>query len=141
MDEEMYMKQRSWLALWAAMFILCSALGFIPEPQGAAAWAMGLASAAFFLPPAVVLYQAGKAGDRQGVKLICFLSALSLGLTLAVLVLNFLAALRPEFWGTVLHYVLVVVSTPMIASGHWALSLFAWACLLMASLGLLRRKG
>ena len=101
---------------------------------------MTLAAAVFFLPPAMVLYQAGKAKDRQSVKLICFLAALSLGLTLVLLVLNFMAAVRSEFLGTVLHYVLVVVSTPMIASGHWALSLFAWACLLMAGLGLLRRK-
>lgn len=134
------MKQRSWLALWAVLFIVCSVLGFIPEQQGAGAWMMTLAAAVFFLPPTMVLYQAGKAKDRQSVKLICFLAALSLGLTLVLLVLNFMAAVRSEFLGTVLHYVLVVVSTPMIASGHWALSLFAWACLLMAGLGLLRRK-
>lgn len=134
------MKQRSWLTLWAALFILCSALGFIPEPAGALAWVLALVSAVFFLPPAVILWQAGRSGDRKSIQLICFLSALSLGLSLAALVLNVAAAVHSEFLGTVLHYVLVVVSTPMIASGHWAISLFAWACLLMAALGLLRRK-
>ena len=66
-------------------------------------------------------------------KLVCNLSALSLGLTLILLVLNFLTALQSEFLGQVLHYTLVIVSSPMICSGHWAMSLFLWACLLIAS--------
>jgi len=34
----------------------------------------------------------------------------------------------------VLHIMLVIVSSPMVCSGNWALSLFLWACLLVASL-------
>ena len=49
-------------------------------------------------------------------------------------------AVGSEALGNVLHYILVVVSSPMIASGHWALSLFLWACLLMVSLKQLRKK-
>ena len=35
--------------------------------------------------------------------------------------------------GDILHGLLVVVSSPMICSGHWAMSLFFWACLLISS--------
>ena len=130
------MNKKLLLMLWAGLFIMCAALGFIPEPEGAAAAAMTAVSVLFFLPPALLLY---KFRDPVTVKLIRNLSALSLGFTLVLLILNFLTALRSEYLGQVLHYVLVIVSSPMICSGHWALSLFLWACLLMASLKQCRR--
>ena len=130
------MNKKLLLMLWAGLFIMCAALGFIPEPEGAAAAAMTAVSVLFFLPPALLLY---KFRDLVTVKLIRNLSALSLGFTLVLLILNFLTVLRSEYLGQVLHYVLVIVSSPMICSGHWALSLFLWACLLMASLKQCRR--
>ena len=126
--------KKNWLCgLWAGLFILCAGLGFIPEPEGAARILMTMTSLAFFLPPALLLHHAGKQQDFDTLKLIRNLSALSLGLTLALLVLNLLTAMQSEFLGSVLHYILVIVSSPMICSGHWALSLFLWACLLMVS--------
>ena len=62
------------------------------------------------------------------------LCALSLGLTLLLLIVNFMTALSSEFLGTVVYGILTVVSAPMICSGYWVLSLFLWACLLMVSL-------
>ena len=62
-----------------------------------------------------------------------------IALTLVLLVLNFLTAMGSEFLGQVLHYILVIVSSPMICSGHWAMSIFLWACLLMVSLRQLKR--
>lgn len=129
------MKQKILYALWAVLFILCAVLGFIPEPAGLSGTALTLCSAAFFVPPAMLLYQ----GKQQDVLLIRNLSALSLGLTLMLLILNFFTAFSSETLGRVLHYVLIIVSSPMICSGHWAMSLFLWACLLMASLKQLRR--
>ena len=41
---------------------------------------------------------------------------------------------RNKTLGNLLHIVLTIVSAPMMASGSWILSLFLWACLLMASL-------
>ena len=35
--------------------------------------------------------------------------------------------------------VLIVVSSPMVCSGYWALSLFLWACLLMVSHSLVKK--
>ena len=125
---------KNWLCgLWAGLFILCAGLGFIPEPEGAARILMTAASLVFFLPPALLLHQAGKQQDADTLKLIRNLSALSLGLTLVLLVLNLLTVMQSEFLGSVLHYIQVIVSSPMICSGHWAMSLFLWACLLMVS--------
>lgn len=115
--------------LWAGLFVLCAGLGFIPEPEGAFKIALTCISLVFFLPPAWLLYR----GDVSDTKLVCNLSALSLGLTLILLILNFLTALQSDFLGQVLHYTLVIVSSPMICSSHWAMSLFLWACLLIAS--------
>ena len=123
------MNKKLLYALWAGLFILCAGLGFIPEPEGSLQMLLTVVSLAFFLPPAWLLYR----GDVSDAKLIFNLSALSLGLTLALLVLHFLTALQSEFLGLVLHYTLVIVSCPMICSGHWAMSLFLWACLLIAS--------
>ena len=125
--------------LWAFLFILCAALGFIPEPEGALQNLMTLAAALFFVPPACLLYRAGRESHRHCLLLIRNLSALSLGLTLVLLILNFFTAFSSEALGLVLYYVLVMVSSPMICSGHWAMSLFLWACLLTGSLGMLKK--
>ena len=123
------MNKRFLYALWGALFSLCAGLGFIPEPEGTLRLLLTGLSLLFFLPPALLLYR----GDLPDVLLVRNFSALSLGLSLVLLILNFLTALRSEFLGQVLHCVLVIVSSPMICSGHWAMSLFLWACLLMAS--------
>ena len=129
------MNQKAIYALWAVLFILCAAFGFIPEPEGLTAAALTLVSVVFFVPPALLLFRA----EKQDVLLIRNLSALSLGLTVMLLILNFLTAFSSETLGRILHYVLTIVSSPMICSGNWALSLFLWACLLMGSLRQSRR--
>ena len=133
------MNKKSLFALWGCLFILCAGLGFIPEPEGTFAVLLRILSLTVFLPPALLLWQAGKSADRATVQLVRNLSALSLGLTLTVLLLNFLCAMGSEFWGTVLYYILVIVSSPMVCSGHWAMSLFLWACLLIGSLRELKK--
>ena len=128
------MNKKLLFALWGCFFILCAGLGFIPEPEGTLRILLTTVSLLFFLPPACMLYSAQKAKDLNTARLIRNLSALSLGLTLVLLILNFLTAFSSETLGLILHYVLTIVSSPMICSGHWALSLFLWACLLVASL-------
>lgn len=134
--EEYMMKNNAIFALWAGLFILCAGLGFIPEPEGVLGGLLMLLSVLFFVPPFLLL----RRGNREVWALVRNLSALSLGLTLLLLVLNFLLAVRSEFLGNVLHFLLTVVSAPMIVSGYWVLSLFLWACLLMYALKLLRKK-
>lgn len=133
------MKSNFLFALWAVLFSLCAACGFIPEPEGALRITLTGLSLLFFLPPALLLWQAGQDGDLHTLRLIRNLSALSLGLTLVLLIGNFFTAFSSESLGRILHYVLVIVSSPMIACGHWALSLFLWACLLVGSLRMLKK--
>lgn len=127
------MSKKFLFPLWGCLFILCAGCGFIPEPAGLLGALLTGLSLLFFLPPALLLYGSQKSGDKDVPKLIRNLSALSLGLTLVLLIGNFFTAFAPEFAGDVLYYTLVTVSSPMICSGHWALSLFLWACLLMVS--------
>ena len=130
------MNKKTFFILWGALFVLCAGLGFLPEPGGVLKGAMTAASALFFLPPFLLLYRA----DRDMALLIRNLSALSLGVTLVTLILNFVLAVSSETLGNILHYILVVVSAPMVASGYWVLSLFLWACVLMVSLKMLKKK-
>ena len=133
------MKKKVLYALWGAMFILCAALGFIPQPQGAFRVLLLVLSLVFFLPPILLIWLADREKDRQELMLLRNLSALSLGLTLVVMVINILCATGSQVLGSILNSVLIIVSSPMICSGQWALSLFLWACLLMGTLSSLRK--
>lgn len=124
------MKNRRLFIAWASLFILCAIGGFIPVTKAAVRILLTGLSLLFFLPPALLLHQ-GTAQERH---LVRNLSALSLVLTALLLIANFLTAFRSEALGNALHALLTVVGCPMITSGHWAMSLFLWACLLVASL-------
>ena len=130
------MTKNTLFALWGGLFLLCAGLGFLPEPN----LLTTLAALLSFVPPAILLYHAQKEADIHTLKLVRNLAALSLGLTALLLVLNFMTALSSEALGTAVHYILVVVSSPMVCSGNWAVSMFLWACLLMVSLSLLKKK-
>ena len=128
------MTNKTLYALWGIFYIICAALGFIPTPPAGAQGVFTLLSVLFFVPPAALLFRARKAGDIGTVRLIRNLCLASLGLTLVVLVMNVVFAMGSEFWGNVLHGLLIVLSCPMVCSGYWVVSLFLWACLLMVSL-------
>lgn len=132
------MKKSSLMAIWGIFYIICAGLGFIPEPEGAVRIFLTAISVLFFVPPAILLYDALAAGDRKTLRRIRLLSALSLVLTLVLLIGNFLTAFAPDWLGGLLHVLLVVCSVPMFCSNYWVLSLFLWAALLVASLQ--RRK-
>ncbi len=133
------MSKKFLTALWACLFIVCAGLGFIPEPEGTLSTLLAIFSLLFFLPPALLLRDAKKSKDIAAIQLIRNLAVLSLGLTAALLILNFLTVFSSEVLGQVLHYVLIIVSCPMICSGRWAMSLFLWACLLTAAQNLLKK--
>ena len=78
------MSRKSLFILWAVLFGLCAALGFLPEPEGPLGTALTVLSVFSFLPPALLIHQAGKQADRHTLLLIRNLSALSLGLTLVL---------------------------------------------------------
>ncbi len=134
------MNQKMLYALWGGLFVLCAGLGFIPEPAGAAKGALMVLSWCCFLPPYVLLYRASRRGDRRTLALLRNLAAASLILTVAALIANFFSVLASETVGRLLYDVLVVVSSPMICGQYWAVSLFLWAFLMIASMRPVRRR-
>ena len=128
------MKNRFLYALWGALFILCAGLGFIPESDGALKLLRTGLSILFFLPPALLIWKARREKNRVTLLLVRNLSIASLSLSVVLIIANFLTVFRSQLLGDILHGILVVVSSPMICGGHWATSLFFWACLLIASL-------
>ena len=128
------MKKSTLFALWSFLFVLCAGLGFIPNPEGFVTWLLALIGVAFFVPGGYLLYQAVQAKDQKTILLIRKISALSLILTLVFLVLNILSVLWSEVLGNILYGILVIVSSPMVCCGSYALSIFLWACLLIAGI-------
>lgn len=134
------MTEKKLYFLWGALFILCAALGFIPEPQGFLKVLLVLVSTLFFIPGFWLLYRAVISGKTEAVGHIRLISLVSLGGTLVFLVLNFLSAAASEATGSFLYSLLVIVSTPMVCSQYWVLSLFLWAFLLTASISLSKKR-
>ena len=134
------MRKTGLLAAWGGLFVICAGLGFLPEPQGALRGLLIALAVVFFLPGALLLWQGRRQKDDDAIRLVRNLSALSLGLTLALLVANVASVLAPETVGDLLHGVLGVVSVPMFCGQVWVMSLFLWACLLICSLRLLSKK-
>ena len=130
------MKNSVLYALWAILFAVCAALGFVPAPTGALKALCVVLSVAFFLPPLLLVHR----GDRHTVSLVRTLSVLALVLATVLLVLNILSASFSETAGTVLYYVLIIAASPMVCSRYWALTLFLWACLMIHSSQELKKK-
>ena len=124
--------QRLFMA-WAFLYGICAALGFFSDPQGALSGLMIVLSLAFFVPPAILVYRGVKEKDFLLLAKIKILSLLSLGLTLLLLVLNFLSVEASAAAGRVLYWLLILVSAPMVCSQLWIVPLFCWGCLLSAS--------
>ncbi len=136
------MKQKKLLTVWACMFALCAAAGWIPQPTGMLKGLLIALSLGFFIPPSMLIYRAvnRKKTDRDMLRLIRNLSLLSLAGTTVTLLLNFLSVAWSQAVGEALYGVLVIVSSPMICAQYWFLSLFGWACLLMVCLKYLRKQ-
>ncbi len=134
------MKKSKLWTLWGVLFILCAVLGFIPSPENGVKGMLVLASLLFFLPPALLLYGAHARRDRHTLALVRNLSAMSLGVTVVVLIVNFASLTLPNWMGDALYALLIVVSSPMICAQYWFVPLFLWSCLLVTSIHLLKGK-
>lgn len=131
------MKNRTLYLYWLYLYILCAALGFIPTPRNPLVIALlTLCAAAFYIPPALLLYRGVQQRDRKPLKHILFLSICSLVLTLLLLIANTLTVLAPDnvLLGNLLNAVLVLVSAPMKCAPYQVLGIFVWACLLFTAL-------
>ena len=128
------MKEKLLYILWSLLFIICVPLGFTKNPEGFGKFLLSATSFIFFLPGAILLYDAYKKGDRKGIRRVRIISLASLSLTLLVLICNLLSVNASEKTGVFLYELLGVVSTPMFCAPNWLVSLFLWACLFCASL-------
>ena len=120
------MKIKLTYALWAVLFVICAFLGFVQNAAGFGKVLLILSSLIFFIPGAVLLVW----GQRKQIRII---SLCSLGLTLVLLIATFLSVMASQPVKNVINALLVIFSTPMFCSQFWVLSLFLWACLLMAT--------
>jgi len=127
------MKKSTLYYIWGGAYALCALLSLIGKPSAVLQVVMTLFSLGFFVPPAVLLVQAFQNEDLKTVKLLRLISLFSLGLTVLLFLLNIFSMGWSEAWGNFLYYALVFLSVPMVCSGHYALSLFLWACLLFST--------
>ena len=134
------MKDSKLYTLWGALYILCGLMGFIREPNGFVTAVLVLLAVGFFVPGGVLLYRGYRQRDPVKIRIIRNVSLIWLGLTLALLVANFFTAGATELTGDLLYGFLVFLSAPMYCGQAWILSLFLWACLLMASLSCLKKQ-
>ena len=133
------MKDSKLYALWGVLYIFCGLLGFIREPNGFVTALLVLLAVGFFVPGAVLLYRGYREKNPVKIKAIRNISLVWLGMTLFLLVANFLTAGATALTGDLLYGFLVILSAPMFCGQAWVLSLFLWACLLMSSLTCLKR--
>lgn len=115
-------------AIWGGLFALCAGLGFITEPKNSTQILMTFFSLALFVPPFLLNYRSAEKKDRRTLTLVRNLAFYWLVLASVLLVGNFLTVFASEALGNVMHMLLIIVASPMIASGSWALTIFLWAC-------------
>ena len=129
------MKKLSYKTLyiaWAVMFALTAVLGFaFPEVEnGWGRFGLALVAVLFFLPPGLVLDRAKAEGHRFHVRLVGFLAPGSLLLTVVLLALTLISFIWSDVLANALYAALVIVSSPMICSNCYAISLFLWGTLI-----------
>ena len=127
------MKNKTLYLIWGGLFILCGLLGFIPEPAGFLKWLLVILSVLFFVPGWILLH-------RGQAKTVGILGAVSLCVTLMLLILNFLSGRAIQAAGDFLYGLLVFFSAPMICGQYWVLSLFLWACLMLSGFSGIKKE-
>ena len=111
-------------ALWGVLYALCAGLGFVAAPGATLRLLMIALSLAHFVPPFLL----NRKGGRRTLMLVRNLSLAWLIATAILLPCNFLAVMGSEALGNFLHVLLTVISSPLVCSDSWALTIFLWAC-------------
>ena len=128
------MKKTILLCLWLWLYLICAALGHATEVTATQQGAMTVLSVLFFIPGFWLLWDGWKQKKKSTCNLIFYISLCSLCLTLVALLLNVFSVTGSETLGNVMHVLLIWLSSPMVCSGYWFLSLFLWAILLFSSI-------
>ncbi len=134
------MKNRTLWILWLGLYIACTLLSIVANPQGIVYVALLLLGMAFFAPPIALVLRAFREKDKKLLRLMRNLSLTSLILTVVLILITFMAVNASATVGTILFILLILVSCPMVCTQIWVISLFGWAFLLMASITYLKQK-
>ena len=133
------MNNKTLFLIWGGLFILCAFLGFIPTVSGFARVLLILASVVFFVPSWILFFRGKQKKDCDLLALLLGISIASLVMTLVLLVLVIITAGSNPAASDFLYRILSIFSVPMFSSQIWFISLFLWACLLVASLSAIRQ--
>lgn len=132
------MNKKTLFALWGGLYILCAALGFIPEPEGFTKAIMVMLSVGFFVPGFLLLREYSAQRNEQGLKLLRLLCVGALVLDTVLIVVNILSYNLSSTAGQVLYWILIIVGSPLVCSQYWIVVLFLWALLLMFTISHIR---
>ena len=88
----------------------------------------------FFIPGTLLLIDALRKKDQKTLLQLRWISGLSLGLTLCLLVANVFSALGSPSLGETLYGFLALVSVPMLCCRQWAVSLLLWALIFFSTI-------
>ena len=122
------MKNKSLFVIWILYYFVCVAFACIPNPQGPLRGLSLMLGLLFFVPGGILLARYCKTNNRKGLVFFRNLSLTSLGLTVLLILGNFIATALSETAGNLFQALLILVSVPMICChGVWILSLFGWA--------------
>ena len=127
------MKEKMLYSVWGAMYILCAGLGFILQRNVFVSAMMTILAVLFFVPGAVLLYEALREKNAAAILRIRLLAIGSLVLTTLLLCITFMTAPGAKWVGDLMQILLTIFCVPLMCCGQWALSLFLWACLLFGS--------
>lgn len=130
--------KKLWL-LWGVMYLLCAVCSFTKAGQGDSIGVLlMLLGMAFFVPPALLIAYSVKKKRMKQLKYIRNLSIASLVLTLVMIIL-FFATANAGALGTVVTWILAILSVPMMCGQIWLIGIFGWSCLLMTTLTYLQK--
>lgn len=115
--------------VWLCLYILCVGLGVMASAaEGFGKVMMVLTALIFYVPGICLLVMGLKDEDKKLLLRLRLVCIVSLVLTLAALVGYFMTGNNTMF------ELLAIVSAPMLCGQYWALSLFCWAALMMATI-------
>ena len=127
------MKKRILYIIWLCMAILCIGLGTLETDELTLQIPLAAIGIVFFVPPAIVIYDALESRDRKEVLRLRLISIASLVLTVVSLIAFVLTAAVGAEIADLLYDLLNILSCPMLCCQQWLISLFLWGCLLSAT--------
>ena len=120
--------------IWAVMYVGAVLLSLLDNVQGSGLVLVNIFSFLFFIPGGILAFWAIRQKAAAQLRALRIISAVSLSLTVVLLVISFVCSQASGWMALILNSLLILLSAPLLIAPFWAASLFLWACLLMATL-------